>query len=65
LGGSTIATMFLTLSLEGASHEVLPNRSTRKNKIKIAIQEQPKNVKHRRNTTNENVTHVKNIKHET
>ncbi len=65
MGGSAFAAMLLTLSLKGVSPEVLPNQSTKKKTKKITIKKQPKNVKHRRNTTNENVTHLKNIKHET
>ncbi len=60
---STTTTMFLTLSFKGASLEVPFNQFARKRKKKF--QKKPKNVKHRRNRYNENVTHVKSSRHET
>jgi hypothetical protein len=57
LGLSTLAVTLLTLLLEGSSPQVPPNQFVRKRMQKF--QKQPKNVKHRRSITNENVTHVK------
>jgi hypothetical protein len=58
LGGLVLVAMFLALSLEGASLEVFPNQFARK-KMKNFQKHKPKNVKHKRIRTNENVTHVK------
>jgi hypothetical protein len=55
--------MLLTLLFEGVSLEVPPNQSIRKRTKKY--QKHPKNVKHKKSETNENVTHVKNRRHET
>jgi hypothetical protein len=63
LGELTLILTFLTFSLEGVSLEVPPNQFARKRTKQF--QNQPKNVNHRGNRTNENVTHVKNRRHET
>jgi hypothetical protein len=63
LGESIHALTFLTLSFEGVSLEVPPNQFTKKRMKKS--QKQFKNIKHTRNITNENVTHVKSRRHET
>jgi hypothetical protein len=60
LGELALVVMLLTFSLEGASSKMPLNQPTRTKKI----QNQPKNVKHKRSRTNENVTRVKSNIHE-
>jgi hypothetical protein len=58
LGGLVLVAMLLALSLEGVSLEVFPNQFAQKRTKKFQ-KHKPKNVKHKRSRTNENVTHVK------